>query len=45
MGIDSTLLGLGVADVHDLVPDDLIVPDGFHRALGASAAGKRALST
>jgi heme/flavin dehydrogenase (mycofactocin system) len=45
MGIDSTLLGLGVADVHDLVPDDLIVPDGFHRALGASAARKRALST
>jgi L-lactate dehydrogenase (cytochrome)/glycolate oxidase len=44
MGIDSTLLGLGVADVQDLDPDDLIVPDGFHRALGAPAAGKRALS-
>jgi L-lactate dehydrogenase (cytochrome)/glycolate oxidase len=34
MGLDSTLLGLGIADVHDLTPADLIVPDGFHRALG-----------
>jgi len=37
MGIDSTLLGLGVADVADLDPGDLIVPDGFHRALGATS--------
>ena len=36
MGIDSTLLGLGVADVHDLTPADLVVPDRFHRALGAA---------
>jgi heme/flavin dehydrogenase (mycofactocin system) len=33
-GIDSTLLGLGVASIHDLTPEHLLVPDGFHRALG-----------
>ncbi|MCX2727862.1 mycofactocin biosynthesis FMN-dependent deaminase MftD [Thermomicrobium sp. 4228-Ro] len=35
-GIDETLLGLGKASVHDLCPDDLIIPPGF--ALGPSAA-------
>jgi heme/flavin dehydrogenase (mycofactocin system) len=34
MGIDSAMLGLGKASVRDLTPDDLIVPDGFARALG-----------
>jgi heme/flavin dehydrogenase (mycofactocin system) len=34
MGIDSALLGLGKKSVHDLDPSDLIVPDGFTRALG-----------
>ncbi len=34
MGIDSTLFGLGRASVHDLVPADVIVPDGFTRTLG-----------
>jgi L-lactate dehydrogenase (cytochrome) len=34
-GIDSALLGLGKASVADLTPDDLIVPDGFTRTLGA----------
>jgi hypothetical protein len=34
MGIDSTLLGLGVGDVQDLAPEQLVVPGGFHRALG-----------
>lgn len=29
MGIDSTLLGIGKASVHDLSPADLVVPDGF----------------
>jgi heme/flavin dehydrogenase (mycofactocin system) len=29
MGIDSTLLGIGRASVHDLTPADLVVPDGF----------------
>ena len=28
-GIDSTLLGMGVADVADLSPDDLFAPPGF----------------
>ncbi|HVU73499.1 MAG TPA: pre-mycofactocin synthase MftD [Mycobacteriales bacterium] len=33
-GIDSALLGLGHSSVHDLSPADLVVPPGFHRALG-----------
>jgi isopentenyl diphosphate isomerase/L-lactate dehydrogenase-like FMN-dependent dehydrogenase len=33
-GIDSALMGLGHASVHDLSPDDVLVPDGFARALG-----------
>jgi heme/flavin dehydrogenase (mycofactocin system) len=33
-GIDSALLGIGHASVHDLSPADLIVPDGFRRDLG-----------
>ena len=35
-GIDSALLALGHASVLDLRREDLIVPDGFTRALGAS---------
>ncbi len=34
LGIDSTLLGLGHASVRDLSPSDLIIPEGFERALG-----------
>src|SRR5215212_4576070 len=34
-GIDSALLGLGVASVHDLTPEHVIVPGDFHRVLGA----------
>lgn len=34
-GLDSALLGLGHASVHDLSPADLVVPDGFVRRLGA----------
>jgi L-lactate dehydrogenase (cytochrome)/glycolate oxidase len=37
-GIDSALLGLGHSSVHDLTPDDLVIPPGFTRTLGASPA-------
>jgi pre-mycofactocin synthase len=33
-GIDSALLGLGTASVHDLGRDDVIIPPGFARSLG-----------
>ncbi|MEI6453289.1 MAG: pre-mycofactocin synthase MftD [Actinomycetes bacterium] len=33
-GIDSTLLGLGRASIHDLSRDDVVAPDGFFRVLG-----------
>ncbi|MGO8864113.1 MAG: pre-mycofactocin synthase MftD [Acidimicrobiales bacterium] len=33
-GIESALLGLGHASIHDLTPDDLIIPPGFTRHLG-----------
>jgi heme/flavin dehydrogenase (mycofactocin system) len=33
-GIDSALMGLGKASIHDLVADDVLVPAGFARALG-----------
>jgi heme/flavin dehydrogenase (mycofactocin system) len=33
-GIDSALLGIGRSSVHDLTPDDLVIPPGFTRALG-----------
>ncbi len=35
-GIDSALLGLGHASVHDLSPADIIIPPGFTRRLGAA---------
>jgi pre-mycofactocin synthase len=35
-GIDSALLGLGRSSVHELTPDDVIVPPGFTRTLGAA---------
>ncbi|MDY6869166.1 MAG: pre-mycofactocin synthase MftD [Actinomycetota bacterium] len=37
-GIDSALMGLGRASIHELGPDDILVPDGFTRALGVPAA-------
>ena len=37
-GIDSALLGLGKSSVGDLSPDDVLVPDGFMRELGAPRA-------
>src|SRR6202000_504407 len=40
-GIDSALMGLARASVHDLNRDDVLVPDGFTRPLGVTppAAG------
>jgi L-lactate dehydrogenase (cytochrome)/glycolate oxidase len=38
-GIDSALLGLGHSSIHDLTPDDVIVPPGFTRRLGPAAHG------
>ncbi len=35
-GVDSALLALGCASVHDLTPDDLVIPAGFARALGSA---------
>lgn len=35
-GIDSALLGLGHRSTGDLSRDDVIIPDGFIRTLGAS---------
>jgi pre-mycofactocin synthase len=33
-GIDSVMMGLGRASVHDLVARDVVVPPGFIKALG-----------
>ncbi|HZU49995.1 MAG TPA: pre-mycofactocin synthase MftD [Mycobacterium sp.] len=38
-GIDCALMGLGHASVHDLGPDDVVVPPGFSRPLGVPATG------
>jgi heme/flavin dehydrogenase (mycofactocin system) len=35
-GIDSAMLGLGRAAIADLCPDDVLIPPGFGRRLGAS---------
>ena len=31
-GIDSALLGMGHSSIHDLGPDDIVIPDGFTRS-------------
>ncbi|ANS27064.1 pre-mycofactocin synthase MftD [Rhodococcus opacus] len=36
-GIDSALLGLGHANIHDLTPSDVVIPPGFARVLGAES--------
>ncbi|MDX1875676.1 pre-mycofactocin synthase MftD [Mycolicibacterium sp. 120266] len=33
-GIDSALRGLGKASIHDLSAEDILIPEGFTRALG-----------
>lgn len=35
-GIDSALLGMGVSSIDELDPELLLVPEGFHRTLGAT---------
>ncbi|OBG88861.1 alpha-hydroxy-acid oxidizing enzyme [Mycobacterium sp. NS-7484] len=37
-GIDSVLRGLGKSSIHDLTPDDILVPEGFLRTLGVPRA-------
>lgn len=37
-GLDSAVLGLGHATPGELNPDDLVVPEGFTRTLGAAKA-------
>jgi L-lactate dehydrogenase (cytochrome)/glycolate oxidase len=38
-GLDSAVLGLAHASVHELGPDDLVIPPGFTRTLGGPAGG------
>lgn len=42
-GVDSALLGLRKTAVTDLDRSDIVVPDGFERALGVPANGVRAV--
>jgi L-lactate dehydrogenase (cytochrome) len=37
-GIDSAMMGLGRASIHDLVESDVVVPPDFIRALGVPPA-------
>lgn len=37
-GIDSALRGLGKASIHDLTAEDILIPEGFTRALGVPAS-------
>ncbi len=34
-GLDSTVLWLGCSSVHDLTREELVIPNGFTRHLGA----------
>ncbi len=33
-GVDSALMGLGKSSIHELTREDILIPDGFTRALG-----------
>ncbi|WGL54122.1 mycofactocin biosynthesis FMN-dependent deaminase MftD [Nocardioides sp. BP30] len=44
-GLDSGLRGLALGSVHDLTPEHLLIPEGFHRALGADADPAAASTT
>jgi pre-mycofactocin synthase len=39
-GIDSALLGMGLSSVQELTPEHLVIPEGFHRALGVPASSR-----
>ncbi len=41
-GIDSTLLALGRSSIEQLTPQDLVIPNGFARALGCDTPSKGA---
>lgn len=34
-GVDSALMGLGKSSIHELTREDILIPDGFTRTLGA----------
>ncbi|MGV0813630.1 pre-mycofactocin synthase MftD [Mycolicibacterium boenickei] len=38
-GIDSALRGLAKSSIHDLTPEDILIPEGFTRTLGVPPAG------
>src|ERR671914_498733 len=40
-GIEETLAGLGRASIHELVPEDVVVPPGFARPPSAAAVSAR----
>ena len=40
-GIDSAVLGLGRSSIKELSPDDVLIPEGFERHLGAEASSAR----
>jgi L-lactate dehydrogenase (cytochrome)/glycolate oxidase len=42
-GIDSALLALGHQSIHDVCPDDLVIPPGFARSLGTRHPAPRGL--
>ena len=39
-GVSSALLGLGRSSVQDLSRDDILVPEGFTRTLGAAGVSR-----
>jgi pre-mycofactocin synthase len=41
-GLDSAVLGLGHAGVHDLSPEDLVIPPGFPLILGGETGASKA---
>ncbi|MPR00028.1 mycofactocin biosynthesis FMN-dependent deaminase MftD [Modestobacter sp. I12A-02628] len=44
-GLGSALVGLGHESVHDLRPDDVVVPPGFERRLGAGSPAPQGTPT